>query len=140
MVVRPPSCGRSCCHQTLPPSTVGNLPGAGALAISAAVIGDGHSPKGTAGSWGSSLTWASAVPPATAGSVASFPLAVIGISCPTGRLGAEANGDIRRDYRTGDLDGGASGTLATHGRPASTLVSMAGGTTQRSFEIRTYGC
>src|SRR5215472_9713362 len=30
--------------------------------------------------------------------------------------------------------------LATHGGRASTLVCMAGGTAQRSFEIRTYGC
>jgi tRNA-2-methylthio-N6-dimethylallyladenosine synthase len=35
---------------------------------------------------------------------------------------------------------GSMGALATHGQAASTLVSMAGGTAQRSFEIRTYGC
>src|SRR5215472_5467984 len=105
MVVRPPSSGRSCCHQTLAPITRGNRPGDGALATSAALIGDGHSPNGTAGSLGSSLTWASGVPPATAGSLASFPLAVIGISCPTGRPGAEANRDIGCDRAPAGLDG-----------------------------------
>src|SRR5262249_38441602 len=35
---------------------------------------------------------------------------------------------------------GGMRALATHGGRASTLVCMAGGTAQRSFEIRTYGC
>src|SRR5215469_9012593 len=139
MVVRPPSSGSSCCHQTLPPSTIGKLPGVCALARSAAVIGDGHSPKGTAGSRGSSLTWAAAVSPETAGSAVSLALADIAISCPTGRPGAEANRDIGHDSAVGRTRCRGH-TLARHGWPASTLVIMAGTASHRSFEIRTYGC
>src|SRR5215469_11057098 len=90
MVVRPPSSGKPCCHQVSLPITTGKLPVARPRAISAATIGEGHSPNGTAGSWDSALTCSSAS--TSAGEpVDSIPLSVIAIWCPIGLWPEAAN-------------------------------------------------
>src|SRR5215469_17470178 len=99
MVVRPPSSGKPCCHQVLLPITNEKLAVALPRAISAATIGEGHSPNGTAGSWDSALTCSSAS--TSAGEpVDSIPLSVIAIWCPIGLWPEAANtGHCRVSWR-----------------------------------------
>src|ERR1700722_5260713 len=121
-------------------------------------MGEGHSPNGIAGIVSSTLTCSDAVSDWPAASAAtSLPLSVIRISCPTERRSEAANPDypsiraLSGSTRLGCRRSGSAPQsvacrlladcwwLPRRCRP-SNLDDMAGATTQRSFEIRTYGC
>src|SRR5450755_550377 len=97
-VLRPPSSGRTSCHQTSPPMTVGKDSRRPLRATSAEEIGDGHAPKGISG-FGAVAVAIEAVPL----SAVPVPPSVIGISCPTTRALLAEMADPSREFRLPDV-------------------------------------